>query len=548
MSNSCFSKDSSPYSVFTLRSCAAVVLAEAVTRTFPKAQLVSCGATDLGFACDFVVDEDLDAAALRLIEEQMQQRIVEEPAVSSAEMVGENAANYFQHHKQKLRSVIVAEDHNEELIDLWRIGEFMELCPQPHVASLKSLRAFSLEELFVQNLTLPNGEPLRVTRISGVIAPNRQALKQLLRKRKGAAARAHQRLGRDAELFGWHPAAETAGWLWYPRGTILREILLRWWEQEVLALGAEKVHTPEDLPSRALHALIYQATEANPPVFYAEIRSQLNEEEEHDTCGLLRARRVTSDECTWIGPQDQTHEALVKLLNLLNRSCQLYPETTRLVFPVREGEQCKQADWKIGVQLLKGALDDSSWELPWEEDPGFQSELPALYCLQQDALGREWPIARLEIDPALPRKLELYPHSPPIMWAQAAALLNLERTIALLLEQNAGLLPLWLAPEQVRLLTVGAGANNYARAIHEDWRQKKLRTGLDCSDKKLADKVFDAEKCKVPYVIVIGEKEQQSERVTLRTPSQTTKGQTLSPQEIVAQLHEEIDSSSMLPK
>lgn len=525
-------------SLAALRNSALVLLAAALHELFPTLQLCGGHATTRGFVYDVVGDLPLDMSALAPIEERMRAILARGDELISREMLTANAAGYFRHHRQNLRADRLM-DRDDQLVTLLQLGDFMDVTPYPHVNRADQLRAVRL-------LSVTKEE--EVIRIIGTVQPDEKALKAFVKRLKVMDEVDHRLLGRELGLFSLQEDEGIC--LWHPKGAQLRRMILSQWEESMKGVGFQLVSTtglnPKDNPSlgpsrNARHAALYAAQRhiaEELPLGYAESSEVYLANTSEEASGLLSLPVHTVPEGHLFCLPEQVKEQLHRLLRLIQNTLEQYRFQTK-IYLIRGSQQLS----KQAFQWLQEVLQIA--QLPFELDASEPAlDGPRIDFRIIDRLGTEWLASSLAINVILPEQLNLQVR--PVMIA-VQPLGSLERWIGLLLEQTAGVIPSWLAPEQIRLLPIASSQSDYAKRIREMCEKAGLRVGIDASNQRLAAKIFAFEKAKVPLALILGDQEQRQSCVTLRRLGQS-KGQTLTLNDFLASLDtRSIDEIDQLP-
>jgi threonyl-tRNA synthetase len=528
--------DSQEIPLLVLRRSAAEVLACTVLRVFPNTFLVAGDSNELGFTYDFVFEHSFSDIDLRLVEEQMRALIKEGIDIRSPEMMRENAANLFTHKGQEIQASIVMEVQ-ENIVPVFQVGDFYDYCPLPHLSNTSEVAAFKLLKISEWDYLLTDQEEVLVTRITGTAFHDPMALKQHLKRLESAKKRDHQLLGAQMDLFGYCPESED-DWLWYPRGVILRELIQGIWKEEIKAQRIPCVATPQVViaessliapANRAVqHALLYQTKERSEvelPLRYAEWIQWFNNEEAEADDGLFQALTCSGDAESVFCKKEQLNEVLNSSLQFIQQIGRILGfEYHWYLTHYRREFQSYSDDEQNALKAMQQALEANGIAYSVDEQESQLCQIGAELRIS-DAVGRLWKGPSLAIDFETPKLLGLaYQGSQgrnevPTMVVMTM-IGSLERIIALLIEKDAGVFPLWLAPEQVRVVAIGHHSIAYAKEVYKQVELVGLRAGLDLFEEKLGAKIHRAEMEKIPYMLIVGDKEQSKNEVTVRVSGQ----------------------------
>lgn len=511
-----------------VRTAAAFALSMAIQQVFPKAIVLRTRVTATGFACDILVAEPLEAEMLPLIDRQMHELMIRDPELVSGEMMRSNVVEFYRHHGLAERAEQM--ESGSDLVETLRSGEYLEILEGPHATSLGEAKAFAL-----QGIDHHEQESGEVTTVFGAAFPNRQQLKQFMKR--AAAAVDHRVLGRELALCLPDSSGDD---LWLPKGIRLREALLDKWRATVTEEHFAHIGTPllveGELPrSRlALHAELFATqpfTDKELPVRWTECAPVAESVPPHAVCGLLRQSRFTADTSSLFCRPDQVIQLLISSLQTINKTITMLGLRCQSKLCMRgEGSSGAPAQWNRALAWIEAALKQVPLDgLRRERQPLLSG--PRVEFLAVDPLDREWLVAWAGVDCVLSDRLK------PVVLLERSLLASVERVLALLLEQQGGVLPLWLAPEQLRVLPVDEGQAEYAEQVAAQCRLIGLRVDVDSRPQTLAARVFAAEAAKVPFIAVVGEKEQKERVVTMRTGQHRQRGDRLTIQEMAVAIH-----------
>ena len=531
-------------SLSVIRRSAAEMLACTVMRLFPNTFLVAGDSNDLGFYYDFVFEHPFSDIDLRMVEENMRALIKEGVEIHSPEMMRENAANLFVHKGQEIQASVVMEVQ-ENIVPVFQIGDFYDYCPLPHLSNTNEIAAFKLLKVSEWDYLLTEEEEVLVTRITGTAFPDPMALKQHLKRLELAKKRDHQLLGDQMDLFSYCPESED-DWLWHPRGALLRELLMDRWKEEVRTHHFQPIATPQVVLSEASimapegratqHALVFQSkerVEEELPIRYCEWIHWFNDQEAEADDGLFQALTCAGDAESIFCNKEQLPGELNSSLQFIEQMSRMLGfETQWYLVHYRREFQPYSDEEQAALEAMKHALTERGLAFTLDERESEFGKVGAEIRIS-DAVGRQWKGPSVEIDVATPEQLALAYRGKqgreevPVM-LMMTMVGSLERMIGLLVEKDAGVMPLWLAPEQVRVIGVGQQCNVYANEVRRQVAQAGFRAGIDLFDEKLGTKIHRAESEKVPYMLIVGDKEQSKNEVTIRSSGQEAPSKAMS--------------------
>ena len=567
-----------------LRHSTAHVLATAVRQVRPGAGIGFGPAIDDGFYYDFEVDEPFTPDDLEKIEKVMTDvanagQPFERKVVNKAE-----ARELFRDDPLKLERL--KELGDDEVISVYRNGPFLDLCRGPHVPSTSHVRHFKL--LNTAGAYWRGDEKRQMLqRIYGTAWFSEKDLADHLHRLEEAKKRDHRKLGRELDLFLFHPFAPGAAF-WTDRGTTLYNELVGWmrgvlsgngyqlvktpllfnkalWEQSghwgkyrenmFLVLDAESGEhdfslKPMNCPS---HYLLYASRKHSYrelPIRYATQDVLHRNEVSGALSGLTRVRQFQQDDAHIFLAEDQIVDEVRRLTELVD----YFYRTLGLSYVVKFGTRPEQrigddAMWDVAERALRDAMEAIGME--YEENPGDGAFYgPKIDFHVADAIGRTWQLGTIQLDRANPERFELVysgddnrEHRPAII--HRAIFGSLERFIAILIEHFAGAFPLWLAPEQVRVLPITDDVADAARAAADELRTGGIRARVDDRAETLGYKIREAETQKVPYMAVIGAREAEAGTVAVRRRGAGKKQDVMARGEFIALLRGEIETKAL---
>ena len=573
-----------PAALEVLRHSAAHVLATAVRQLFPEAKIGFGPAIEDGFYYDFEVPRPFAPDDLQTIEARMREVAAADYRFVREEVDRAEAGRRFRDDPLKLERL--AELGEDEVITVYSDGPFTDLCRGPHLPSTGRLKHFHL--LHAAGAYW-RGDSRRqmLQRIYGTAWLTKADLDAYLHRLAEAEKRDHRVLGRQLDLFSIQEEVGPGLILWHPRGATIQFELRRFIEDEVLRRGYQLVYTPhvtrEDLfirsghlplyahnqfPAMAagegeaanvryrtkpmncpMHTLIYAAQQRSYrdlPLRLAEVANVYRNELSGTLHGLLRVRGLTMDDAHIFCREDQIEDEIYDLLDLTDLVLRrTFGFEYRLDLATRPAKKIGgDAAWDIAEAALRQALDRR--DLRYGLDAGGGAFYgPKIDIKLKDAIGREWQGATIQLDYQMPERFQLEytgadnrPHRPVMM--HRAIFGTLERFVGCLIEHFAGAFPLWLAPEQVRILPITDAQNEAARAVHRRLRDAGVRAAIDDRNDTLNYRIRDAELFKVPYMAVIGQREADQGTVALRVRGAGRKQEIVAVDAFLARVIDEI--------
>ncbi|MDI3297669.1 MAG: threonine--tRNA ligase [Bacillota bacterium] len=555
---------------------AAHLTAQAVKRLWPEARLGVGPAQEETYYYDIELPEPLGAEDLPRIEEAMRDIVSEDLLIRREVLTREAALELFTLREEPYKLEIIRELPEGATITAYRQGEFVDLCRGPHVPSTGVVRAFKLLGVAGSYWRGDEHGP-RMQRITGTAFRSADELEHFLWLREEARRRDHRKLGPELDLFSFHE--EAPGFVfWHPKGWTLYRQLEAFSRELQLAAGYREVRTPQvfraDLwkvsghwehyrenmflmereeevlglkPMNCpAHCLLYKEktrSYRDLPLRLMEYEGLARFERSGTLHGLLRVRGMHQDDAHLFIREDQIQEEIARVLELVEREYSTFGMPYRILFSTRpEDYMGDLATWERAEAALRAALEASGRPYRINEGDGaFYG--PKLDFMVTDALGREWQCATVQLDFQLPERFDLTYvdeqgelRRPVII--HRAILGTLERFIGILVEHYAGDFPLWLAPVQARIVPVADRHLEYARRLERELAARGLRVEVDGRNEKLGYKIRQAELEKIPYVLVVGDREASAGTVAVRSRAAGDQG-ALPWEEVAGRLLEE---------
>lgn len=440
------------------------------------------------------------------------------------DMMRENGAQLFLHHGQSLKAEAVLQDPRN-IIQILKIGQFYDYIPgaelhiDEHTGLAGAVKLVSIQQVnrFVENV----GE-ITAIRIEGLAAPNKQLLKHTFKKYAAAKACDPVLVGQEMGLFIQN---DDDTLFWCPKGVIVRDLLIDLWKETIQQAGFQKVYTPGlNADQRLTFAYVSsQNLHVNElPLRLAETCEASDSIHEIDLAALHHSRLYTTDHLQIFCMEAQVQQELISSLQFFDKTFKIldFEYQWYLVASRSKASIGTPAEWKHGAAWLTNALDASGFSYR-HENRQLATHGPRIELRLRDTLDREWVASRLEIDLLYPKQCDLqYQGSDSqkhrLVMLNGALYSSLERLIAMLIERHRGQLPLLLAPEQIRLLPMGERHLERAQTVSTTMKKEGFRVGIDLTQEPLGGKVHAAEKARIPYVVILGDKEKKEESLTVR--------------------------------
>lgn len=539
-----------------MRHSAAHIMAEAVLKLFPDAKLGIGPPIDTGFYYDFELPRPLTPEDLPKIEALMQHRIASNVPFIREEISKEEARRLFAHQPYKLELI---EEIEGEQVSLYRHGDFVDLCQGPHVERTGQVGAFKLLSVAGAYWRGDERRPM-LQRIYGALFETQEELEQYLHRLEEAQRRDHRRLGRELDLFSFHEEYGPGLVFWHPKGARVRAIIEDFWRQEHYRRGYELVYTPHigkaslwqtsghldfyaenmyppmDIDGQLyylkpmncpFHIQIYKSrvrSYRELPIRLAELGTVYRYERSGVLHGLLRVRGFTQDDAHIFCRPDQVEGEVEACLDFMLLFFDAFGfRDFRVYLAVRDQEGSYagfQEDWEMAQTVLRRVIEARG--LPYEVDVGgavFYG--PKIDVKLVDVLGREWQCTTIQFDFNLPERFDLtYVASDgarqrPYM-VHRAMLGSMERFLGVLIEHYGGAFPLWLAPVQAVVIPIADRHQEYAQQVASRLRQAGLRVEVDARPERMQAKIRDAQLQKVPYMLIVGDREARAGAVAVR--------------------------------
>ena len=539
-----------------LRHSAAHVMAQAVKELFPTVKLTFGPSTDTGFYYDFDYDRTFTPEDLERIGERISEIVQQDLPFIRREVPKEEALETFRKAGETYKV-----EHLEELPDrvsLYRQGTFLDLCEGPHLPSTGRIKALKLLNV---SGTYWRGDVRNqvLQRIYGTAFPDAKGLEDYLRMLEEARKRDHRKLGRELDLFSLQDEAGPGLVIYHPKGAMLRTILEDFEKKEHLKRGYQIVIGPtllrlelwkqsghfenyrdkmyftkvEDAeygikPMNCLaHMLIYKSqirSYRDLPFRYFELGTVHRHEKSGELHGLLRVRGFTQDDAHILCRPDQLNDEICAIIEFVDDVMKVFGFEYEIELSTRPEKSIGTAeDWEKATQALLNALKGKGLAFEINEGEGaFYG--PKIDVKLKDALGRKWQCATIQADFAMPERFELtyvgndgQRHRPVML--HRVILGAMERFIGVLIEHYAGAFPTWLAPIQAVILTVTEKHVPYGEKIYRPLIQKGIRVERDFRNEKLGFKIREAQLQKIPYMLVIGDREEKEGTVSPRKRS-----------------------------
>ena len=530
------------------------ILAQAVKRLYPDVKCAIGPAVEKGFYYDFEFSQPFTENDLPGVEAEMKKIAKEALPLMVYEVTKEEALGYMKGQGESYKQELISQMEEGERLTFYGQGEYKEFCAGPHVTNTGAVKALKLTGV-AGAYWRGNEKNKMLTRIYGISFPKAQELEQYLTMLEEAKRRDHRKLGKELGLFTI--MEEGPGFPFFlPKGMVLKNILIDYWRRVHQREGYLEISTPvmlnrylwelsghwdhyrenmyttvidgEDFALKPMNCpggmLVYKAE----PHSYKELPMRIGElglvhrhERSGQMHGLMRVRCFTQDDAHIFMMREQIQEEIKGVARLIDEVYSRFGFPYHVELSTRpENSIGSDEDWKIATDGLRNALEDL--ELPYtvnEGDGAFYG--PKIDFHLQDSIGRTWQCGTIQLDFQLPARFEAEytgadgeKHRPIMIHRVIYG--SIERFIGILTEHYAGRFPVWLAPVQVKVLSVSEKNSRYAQQVCENLRKADIRCELDIRSEKLGYKIREARLQRVPYLVIVGEKEEETKLISVR--------------------------------
>ena len=558
------------------------ILAQAVKRLFPDTKLAIGPAIDDGFYYDFDREVPFTTEDLETIEKEMKKIVKEDLKIEQFTLPREEAIALMKEKEEPYKVELIEDLPEDAVISFYKQGEFTDLCAGPHLLSTKSVKAFKLTSL-AGAYWRGSEKNKMLTRIYGTSFTKKADLDEYLAKIEEAKKRDHRKLGKELGLFTI--LEEGPGFpIFLPKGMILKNTLIDYWREVHTRAGYVEISTPimlnkqlwetsghwahykenmyttvideEDFAIKPMNCpggiLVYK-TEPHSyrdlPLRMGELGTVHRHEKSGALHGLMRVRSFTQDDAHIFMTREQIKDEIKGVARLIDEVYSLFGFKYHVELSTKpEDSMGSQEDWDIATDALRSALDEL--QLPYvinEGDGAFYG--PKIDFHLEDTLGRTWQCGTIQLDFQLPLRFEMEyiaadgEKHRPIM-VHRVVFGSIERFIGILIEHFAGAFPTWLAPEQVKVLPISEKYHEYANEVAAKLKEAKIRCSVDERSEKIGYKIRDARLNKIPYMLVVGAKEQEEGVVSVRSRFLGDEGQR-SLDTFIAEITEEIKNRTI---
>lgn len=558
------------------RHTTAHILAQAIKRLYPDTKCAIGPAIENGFYYDFEFNFQVSENTLKDIEAEMHKIVKESLPLQQYVMDRAEAIAYMKEHKEDYKVQLIEDLPEDAVLSFFKQGEYTELCAGPHVSNTCQIKAFKLLSL-AGAYWRGNEKNKMLTRIYGVSFPKASQLNDHLKMLEEAKLRDHRKLGKELKLFALMD--EGPGFPFFlPKGQVLKNLLIDYWRRIHEREGYVEISTPmmlnrelwetsghwdhyrENMYTTVIDDVDFAVKPMNCPggmlVYKMEPRSyrdlpirmgELGLVHRHEKSGqlhgLMRVRCFTQDDAHIFMMEDQIMEEIQGVVRLIDEVYSKFGFKYHVELSTRPDNSIgSDEDWKLATSALQNAIE--SMDLPYvvnEGDGAFYG--PKLDFHLQDSIGRTWQCGTIQLDFQLPLRFQAEyigadgeKHRPIMIHRVVFG--SIERFIGILIEHFAGKFPVWLSPVQIKILPISEKFMGYAKDVMVKLKEEGIRCELDDRDEKLGYKIREAQMDKVPYMVIVGQKEQEENCVAVRKREAGDLG-AMAVETLIAQIKEE---------
>ena len=531
------------------------IMAQAIKRLFPEVKLAIGPSIEDGFYYDIDSDEPITAEDLPKIEAEMKKIVKENLAITRFTKPRAEAIEFFKEKNEPYKVELIEDLPEDSEISFYQQGEFVDLCAGPHLMTTKPVKAFKLTSL-AGAYWRGSEKNKMLTRIYGTSYTKKADLEEYITRMEEAKKRDHRKLGKELGLFMMKE--EGPGFPFFlPKGMVLKNTLLDYWREIHNKAGYVEISTPimlsrhlwetsghwdhykENMYTTVIDETDFAIKPMNCPggilVYKSEPRSyrdlplrmgELGLVHRHEKSGqlhgLMRVRCFTQDDAHIFMTPEQIRDEIKGVARLIDSVYQLFGFKYHVELSTRpEDSMGSDEAWEIATEGLRGALDDLGLDYVVNEGDGaFYG--PKIDFHLEDSIGRTWQCGTIQLDFQLPLRFECEyigadgeKHRPIMIHRVAFG--SIERFIGILIEHFAGAFPTWLAPVQVKVLPISEKYMDYANKVMNDLKDAGIRTEIDDRAEKIGYKIREARLQKIPYMLVVGAKEEEEGKVSVRS-------------------------------
>ncbi len=558
------------------------IMAQAVKKLWPDTKLAIGPAIENGFYYDFDMEHKLNDQDLLKIQKEMKKIIQANYPLERFELPREEAIKFMADKGEDYKVELIEDLPEDEVISFYRQGDFVDLCAGPHMDRTGQIKAVKLQSV-AGAYWRGDSDRQMLQRIYGTCFPSQQELDEYLEKLEEAKKRDHRKIGKEMDLFALYE--EGPGFPFFmPNGMIIRNELENFWKTEHRKRGYQEIKTPlilneqlwrtsghwdhykdnmyftkidgEDYAIKPMNCpgsvLVYKRkmwSYRELPVRLGELGQVHRHELSGALHGLMRVRTFTQDDSHIFMLPEQIKDEVIGVVKFIDDVYKMFGFTYHIELSTRPDDSMgTDEEWERAETALREAME--SIGVPYvinEGDGAFYG--PKLDFHLEDSLGRTWQCGTIQLDMQMPQRFDLTYVGPdgekhrPVM-IHRVIFGSIERFIGILIEHFAGKFPLWLAPVQVKLLTVTEKFSDYALKIAKQFEEAGIRAEADIRNEKIGYKLREARNARTPYICVIGEREVEAGNLTVRSSKEGELGEML-PEELQAKMLKEIADKSI---
>ncbi|MCR5109063.1 MAG: threonine--tRNA ligase [Lachnospiraceae bacterium] len=545
------------------RHTTAHIMAQAIKRIYPNAMLSIGPSIDDGFYYDIEFEESVSEADFEKIEAEMKKIVKEDLPIERFTMERKEAIEYFKGLNEPYKVELIQDLPEDAELSFYKQGEFTDLCAGPHLMSTKPVKAFKLMKI-AGAYWRGNSDNKMLTRIYGTSYTKASDLEEYIRRLEEAQKRDHRRIGKEMKLFMF--SDEGPGFPFFlPKGMLLRNELMKYWREIHYRNGYEEIETPVMLnqslwitsghwdhygenmytstiddetfcikPMNCPGSILVYKNEPRSykdlPLRYAEVGLVHRHEKSGALHGLMRVRAFHQDDAHEFISMDQVDSEVAHIVRLINEVYEKLEFKYHIeLSTMPEDHMGSLEDWEKATEGLKRSLENLGLEYEINEGDGaFYG--PKIDFHLEDCIGRTWQCGTIQLDFQLPQNFDLKYIGPdgaehmPVM-IHRVVFGSVERFIGVLTENCAGKFPTWLSPVQVKVLPISDKFMDYSKGVLEKLRDAGIRAELDDRSEKIGYKIREARLERVPYMLILGQKEEEAGLISVRSRFKGDEGQ-----------------------
>lgn len=539
------------------------IMAHAVLKLFPDVKFAIGPAIDDGFYYDLDTDHRFTPEDLEMIEDEMVKIAREGHAMEKSIMPRNEALEYFKEHGEPYKVELIEDLPEDEIISFYKQGDFIDLCAGPHLKDIKKVKAIKLLSIAGAYWRGDENRPM-LQRIYGTSYEKQKDLKISLNRLEEAKKRDHRKLGKELKLFSMHE--EGPGFpFFHPNGMVVRNILEDFWRKEHVKRAYGEIKTPimlsEDLWHQSGHwdhykenmymseidekryaikpmncpgsILVYKEnmySYRDFPFRWGELGLVHRHELSGTLHGLMRVRSITQDDAHLYMLPTQIKDELLDVMELADKIYSVFGFKYHVELSTRpENSMGTEEQWELATNSLREALEEKGIDYIINEGDGaFYG--PKIDYQLEDAIGRTWQCGTIQLDFQMPERFDLTyidkdnEKRRPVM-IHRTILGSIERFMGILIEHYAGKFPVWIAPVQATILSISDKFNDYAYEVKEELEDKGIRVTVDARSEKVGYKIREARNQRIPYMLIVGEKEVEGGLVSVNKRDEGDIGQ-----------------------